>query len=77
MDITKFVTDYRESAFLIGDYNSYHHQLTRQLLALRKKLGRTTPKNTKYTAKAPVTAADIQSSHGYDIQTPLGLLTRC
>jgi len=63
MDITTFVHGNRNRAFLIGDYNSYHSQLTRQVLALRKKLGRTTPKNAKYTEKAPVTADDIASKH--------------
>jgi len=63
MDITTFVHGNRNRAFLIGDYNSYHTQLTRQLLSLRKKLGRTTPKNAKYTEKAPVTAQDIAAKH--------------
>jgi signal recognition particle subunit SRP68 len=63
MDITKFVTDYRESAFLIGDYKTYHGQLSRRLRIVNKKLGHATPKNAKYAAKAPVTAEDIQSNH--------------
>ncbi|CAN9346036.1 unnamed protein product [Alternaria alternata] len=63
MDITKFVTDYRESAFLIGDYNTYHGQLSRRLRIVNKKLGRATPKNAKYAAKAPVTAEDIKNNN--------------
>lgn len=59
MEITSFVHGNRDRAFLVGDYNSYHAQLTRQLLAIRKRLGRTTPKNAKYTEKEPVTADDI------------------
>ena len=59
MDITKFVTDYRESAFLIGDYNTYHGQLSRRLRIVNKKLGRATPKNAKYAAKDQVTAEDV------------------
>lgn len=66
MDITKFVTDYRESAFLIGDYNTYHEQLSRRLRIVNKKLGRATPKNAKYAAKAPVTAEDIKNNNEYE-----------
>jgi signal recognition particle subunit SRP68 len=59
MDITKFVVDYRESAFLLGDYATYRAQLSRRLRIVRSKLGRATAKNAKYTAKAPVTSAEI------------------
>lgn len=59
MDITSFVTSNREKAFLVGDYNSYRSQLSRQLLALRRRLGRTTPKNSKYSAKARIISEDI------------------
>ena len=72
MDITKFVTGYRESAFLIGDYNTYRDQLARRLRIVNKKLGRATPKNAKYAAKAPVTTEDIQKNSEYG--TPKGLL---
>ncbi|KAF1838908.1 hypothetical protein BDW02DRAFT_585504 [Decorospora gaudefroyi] len=59
MDITKFVAEFREAAFLLGDYGTYHAQLARRLRIVNKKLGRATPKNAKYTAKVPVTAEDI------------------
>ncbi|CAO2653410.1 Nn.00g028210.m01.CDS01 [Neocucurbitaria sp. VM-36] len=59
MDITKFVVEFRESAFLLGDYDSYRAQLSRRLRIVRRKLGRATPKNAKYAAKAPVTAEEI------------------
>lgn len=59
MDITKYVVDYRESAFLLGDHATYRAQLSRRLRIVRSKLGRATAKNAKYTAKAPVTAAEI------------------
>lgn len=65
MDITTFVTKNRERAFLVGDYNTYRSQVTRQLLSLKRRLGRTTPKNAKYAAKAPVTASDISKNHEY------------
>ncbi|KAF2450955.1 hypothetical protein P171DRAFT_460404 [Karstenula rhodostoma CBS 690.94] len=59
MDITKFVAEYREAAFLVGDYSSYRAQLSRRLRIVRKKLGRATAKNAKYTAKAAVTAEEV------------------
>ncbi|KAH7371099.1 hypothetical protein BKA66DRAFT_424675 [Pyrenochaeta sp. MPI-SDFR-AT-0127] len=62
MDITKFVVEFRESAFLLGDYSTYRAQLSRRLRIVRKKLGRATPKNAKYAAKAPVTAEEIRSN---------------
>lgn len=65
MDITKFIVDYRESAFLVGSYGTYRAQLSRRLLTVRKKLGRATPKNQKYGAKAPVTADDIGKNVEY------------
>jgi signal recognition particle subunit SRP68 len=65
MDITKFIVDHREAAFLVGSYGTYRTQLSRRLLTVRKKLGRATPKNAKYTAKAPVTAEDIGKNIEY------------
>ena len=65
MDITSFVVGQRDSALLLGDYNTYRQQLSRRLLTLRKRLGRTTPKNAKYSPKAPITAEDIAGSHEY------------
>lgn len=63
MDITKFVVSGREQALLYGDYSTYRAQLSRQLLSIRKKLGRTTKKGAKYTNNASVTAEDIASSN--------------
>jgi hypothetical protein len=65
MDLTKYVVEYREAAFLLGDYNTYRAQLTRRLRIVQKKLGRATPKNAKYAAKAPVTADDIAKNVEY------------
>lgn len=65
MDITKYVADYREAAFLLGDYSTYRQQLTRRLRIVQKKLGRATPKNAKYAAKTPVTAEDIAKNIEY------------
>jgi len=63
MDITQYIASRRE-ALLIGDYNTYRAQLSRQLLALRKRLGRATPKREKF-AKKQVTAEDIGSNHEF------------
>ncbi|KAF2258711.1 hypothetical protein CC78DRAFT_525875 [Lojkania enalia] len=59
MDITKFIVDHREAAFLLGDYSTYRAQLSRRLRIVRKKLGRATAKNAKYASKAPVTAEEV------------------
>lgn len=63
MDITEFVASHRE-ALLISDYNTYRAQLSRQLLAARKRLGRATNKREKFAAK-PVTAEDIGTKHEF------------
>ena len=65
MDVTKFIVDFRESAFLLGDYNTYRGQLSRRLRIVRKKLGRATAKNAKYAAKAPVTADEVGKNTEY------------
>ncbi|KAF2837334.1 signal recognition particle protein [Patellaria atrata CBS 101060] len=65
MDITSFVTAQRDAALLIGDYNTYREKLSRRILTIRKRLGRTTPKSGKYTTKAPITAENIGSNHEY------------
>ncbi|WPG97914.1 Hypothetical protein R9X50_00069700 [Acrodontium crateriforme] len=63
MDITKFIASHRE-ALLISDYNAYRAQLSRQLRATRKTLGRATNKREKF-AKREITAADISSNHEF------------
>jgi signal recognition particle subunit SRP68 len=63
MDITKFVISGRDQALLYGDYSTYRAQLSRRLLAIRKRLGRATKKGAKYMNKAPVTAQDIGSNN--------------
>jgi signal recognition particle subunit SRP68 len=65
MNITTFVVTHRDNALLIGDYKTYHHQLTKQLASLRKKLGRATPKNAKFSKKAAITAEDIGRNNEY------------
>ncbi|EEP81680.1 conserved hypothetical protein [Uncinocarpus reesii 1704] len=59
MDITNFVVSHRADALLVGDYNVYRAQLSRRLHTLRKRLGRTTPKGKKYTAKPLVVAEEV------------------
>lgn len=63
MEVTKFIVTGRDQALLYGDYSTYRGQLSRRLLNVRKKVGRTTRKGAKYSKKAPVTAEDIASSH--------------
>ena len=65
MDITKFVTEFRESAFLLGDHATYRAQVSRRLRIVQKKLGRQTPHKAKWAAKDPVTAANVASNHEY------------
>lgn len=62
MDITKFVVSRRNDALLVGDYGSYRKQLSRRLLVVRRRLGRTSAKNRKYAPKAPITAGDVSSN---------------
>ena len=59
MDITAFTIGNRDAALLVGDYGAYRKQLSRQLLAVRKRLGRSTARGAKYSTKNPVTADDI------------------
>ncbi|KAK3671620.1 signal recognition particle subunit srp68 [Recurvomyces mirabilis] len=63
MDITSFIASHRE-VLLIGDYSTYRAQLSRQLLGLRKRLGRATPKREKFAAKA-ITAEDVGNNHEF------------
>ena len=63
MDITAYVATNRDKAFLVGDYASYKTQLSRQLLNLRRRLGRTTPKNSKNYKKESITPQDVKQNH--------------
>lgn len=65
MDITTFVYRNREQALALGDYASYRAQLSRQVVALRRKLKITTPKNHKYSKKAPLTAEQVAKDKQY------------
>ncbi|KAK4987978.1 signal recognition particle subunit srp68 [Elasticomyces elasticus] len=65
MDITTFVIKHRDDALLVGDYNTYRTQLSRQLLAIRKRLSRSTPKTAKYTTKDAITAEQLGQNHEF------------
>lgn len=65
MDITNFIVSCRNGALLLGDYGVYRTQLSRRILTVRRKLGRTSPKGRKYTSKAPVTADDVANNQEY------------
>ncbi|KAL1585437.1 hypothetical protein WHR41_05676 [Cladosporium halotolerans] len=58
MDITTFIAGKRET-LLIADHATYRAQLSRQILATRKRLGTATPKREKF-ARKPLTAADVK-----------------
>ncbi|KEQ71281.1 hypothetical protein M436DRAFT_50995 [Aureobasidium namibiae CBS 147.97] len=73
MDITACTVGNRDAALLIADYNAYRKQLSRQLLALRKRLGRSTNKGHKYSNKSTVTAEDVAQNP----QTARLLLLSC
>jgi signal recognition particle subunit SRP68 len=62
MGLSQFIFAQRYDILLRGDYAAYRSQLTRRLLSLRRKLGRTTPKGKKYTGASPITAKDVASN---------------
>ncbi|KAK5700716.1 signal recognition particle subunit srp68 [Elasticomyces elasticus] len=57
----KFDYSNHREALLVGDYNVYRTQLSRQLLAIRKRLGRATAKKEKF-AKKEISASDVGSN---------------
>lgn len=63
MDITDFISKHRET-LLIADYSTYRAQLSRQILATRKRLGRATGKREKFATKA-INAEDVGSNHEF------------
>lgn len=63
MDITEFIASLRNNVLLLGDYGSYRTRLSRRLLTVRRKLGRTSAKGKKYIGRDPITATDIGSNH--------------
>lgn len=63
MNVTQFIASNRE-ALLIGDYSTYRAQLSRRLLAARRRVGRATHKKEKFSVK-PTTAEDIASNHEF------------
>ncbi|KAB8337246.1 hypothetical protein FH972_021548 [Carpinus fangiana] len=65
MDIASFVHQTREQALALGDYASYRAQLSRQVVALRRKLKIATPKNHKYTKKGPLTSEQVTKDKQY------------
>lgn len=65
MDITQFAIGQRDSALLVGDYKTYRRQLSQKLLAIRRRLGRTTDKKAKFQKKAAVTAENVKDNHEY------------
>ena len=72
MDITAFTIGRREQALLTGDYNAYRARLSRKLQAVRRRLGRSTPKNAKFQKKPPVTTENVKQNKEYDSHLDLG-----
>lgn len=63
MEITNFISKHRET-LLIADYNTYRAQLSRQILAARRRLGRATGKREKFAPKT-IAAEDVASNHEF------------
>ncbi len=63
MEVTSFIAANRGRAQQLADYNATRAQLSRRLLTVRKKLGRTSPKGKQYASKARITAEDIGNNH--------------
>lgn len=69
MDITNFIVSNRENSLLIGDYSTFHTQLTNQLRSARKRVGwTTTSRNSKYIQRPSVTAEELGANHEYEEQ---------
>ncbi len=73
MDITAFIVAQRNKALLVGDYGDYRNQLSRRLVALRRKLNCV---SSKGPPKASVTAENISTHHEYvSLSTDYPMLT--
>ena len=72
MDIINYVVARRNESLLIGDYGTYRRHLSKRILKLRKKLGRTSAKGKKYVAKDPVMAEEVAKNPEYALQTSSG-----
>jgi RNA-binding signal recognition particle 68 len=48
MDITDFILAHREKALSTGDFGTYRSQLSTQIANLRRRLGISTPKSSKF-----------------------------
>lgn len=66
MDIISFVSNLRQEALLLGDYNAVRGMCSRRLATLRKRLGRANKK--KFAQQPPLTAEDVGNDHTYIIQ---------
>ncbi|KAJ5084676.1 Signal recognition particle subunit SRP68 [Penicillium alfredii] len=65
MEVTDFIFKEREEVLLAGDYNAYWTHTARKLHKLRKKLGQTTAKGRKYTAKPAVSTENVGDNVAY------------
>lgn len=63
MDIISFISNLRQEALLLGDYNAVRRMCSRRLATLRKRLNRASKK--KFAAQPPLTAEDIENDPTY------------
>ena len=63
MNISQFIASHREEGLQSGDYGAYKAQLSRRLLALRRKLQCICPPSKKAFTQKAVTAEDIGTNH--------------
>lgn len=63
MDIISFISNLRQEALLLGDYNAVRGMCSRRLATLRKHLGRANKK--KFAAQPPLTAEDVGKDPTY------------
>ncbi|KAI9819772.1 MAG: hypothetical protein M1826_001081 [Phylliscum demangeonii] len=61
MDITHYIVSHRNKNVQLNGYNGYYTHASRELAAIRKKVGRSTPKGKKYAGALPVSAEDVAS----------------
>ncbi|KAI9764145.1 MAG: hypothetical protein M1835_007642 [Candelina submexicana] len=65
MEIASFITRNRNKSQQLADYGATRAQLSRRLLTVRRKLGRTSPKGKQYAPAAKITAEDIANNHEF------------
>ncbi|KAI9696819.1 MAG: hypothetical protein M1836_005181 [Candelina mexicana] len=65
MEIASFIAGNRNKSQQLADYGATRAQLSRRLLTMRRKLGRTSQKGKQYAPTAKITAEDIANNHEF------------